>query len=103
MSLSYQVLRDLEIIVGHCEGAKLGIHALAGFPSLKTLTHTAELGHRRELVFSSGGAETRVWYLGWRVLIKEGVEEAKDEIGRRVFVGQCSRCFTPPDQSNFVY
>ena len=30
-------VRGLEIIVGLCEGAKLGIHALTGFTSLKTL------------------------------------------------------------------
>ena len=50
----------LDIIVGHGEGAKLGIHALAGFPSLETLTHTVGLGHRRELMFSNGAVETSV-------------------------------------------
>ena len=105
MSLSYQVLRDLEIIVGLYEGAKLGIHALAGFPSFETLTHTVDLGHRRELVFPAGSRNESM-VLGLESVYQGGgraLEEAKDEIGHRVFVGQCNRCFTLPDQSNFVY
>lgn len=38
-------LDGLHLVPGLCEGAFLGAEALAGFPSLKTLPHTAQLGY----------------------------------------------------------
>ncbi|KAG0134461.1 XRN 5'-3' exonuclease N-terminus-domain-containing protein [Tuber indicum] len=80
-------LEGLEIIVGLCEGAKLGIHALAGFPSLKTLSHTAELGYHGVNVFQQDSRnESMILMLG-NAYQDGGVEEAKNKIGQRVFVG----------------
>jgi 5'-3' exoribonuclease 1 len=38
-------LDGLHLVQGLCDGVFLGISALAGFPSLKTLPHTSSLGH----------------------------------------------------------
>jgi len=38
-------LDGLHLIPGLCDGVSLGVQALAGFPSLKTLPHTATVGH----------------------------------------------------------
>ena len=44
-------LEGLNLIGGLCEGARLGAGALAGFPSLKTLNFTAQLGFHGVNVF----------------------------------------------------
>ena len=44
-------LEGLDLIVGLMEGAKLGADALAGFPSLKTLKHTAQLAYHSVNIF----------------------------------------------------
>src|SRR5712672_1310224 len=38
-------LDGLHLVQGLCDGVFLGVFALAGFPSLKTLPHTSSLGH----------------------------------------------------------
>ena len=38
-------LDGLHLIPGLCDGVALGVEAMAGFPSLNTLPHTALLGH----------------------------------------------------------
>jgi 5'-3' exoribonuclease 1 len=49
-------LDGLHFIEGLCEGVSLGAEALAGFPSLKTLRHTGQLGYHGVHVH---GSETR--------------------------------------------
>ncbi|KZT42222.1 hypothetical protein SISSUDRAFT_114027 [Sistotremastrum suecicum HHB10207 ss-3] len=46
-------LDGLHLIAGLCEGAFLGADSLAGFPSLKTLPYTAQLGYHHVNVFQS--------------------------------------------------
>jgi 5'-3' exoribonuclease 1 len=80
-------LDGLDIIVGLCEGAKLGADALAGFPSLSTLDHTAQLGFHSVAVFQQESRnESMVLTLADA---PEGgnVEPAKRMIGKRAFVG----------------
>ena len=38
-------LDGLHLVEGLCDGVLIGAEALAGFPSLHTLPHTASLGH----------------------------------------------------------
>ena len=80
-------LEGLDIIVGLCEGVKLGAHALAGFPSLKTLEHTAALGFHGVNVFQQDSRnESMVITLG-KAFQNAKVEEAKEMIGKKAFVG----------------
>jgi len=95
-------LEGLEIIVGLCEGAKLGIHALAGFPSLKTLPHTAELGYHGVNLFQQDSRNESMVLRLENAYQGGGVEEAKTKIGRRVFVGKCNRDSIPPGDFLFL-
>lgn len=42
-----------DIVKGLCNGVQLGVKAMAGFPSLQTLKHTAKLLHHGVNVFNS--------------------------------------------------
>lgn len=46
-------LDGLNLLKGLCEGVKLGIKAMAGFPSLETIPHSGELKHHGVNVFNS--------------------------------------------------
>jgi 5'-3' exoribonuclease 1 len=81
-------LEGLEIIVGLCEGAKLGIHALAGFPSLKTLKHTAELGYHGVNVFQQDSRNESMVLRLENAYQGGKVGDATNKLGRRVFVGK---------------
>lgn len=47
------ILDGLHLVQGLCDGVQLGADALAGFPSLKTLRHTGQLGYHNVNVFNS--------------------------------------------------
>jgi 5'-3' exoribonuclease 1 len=81
-------LEGLDIIVGLCEGAKLGIHALAGFPSLKTLKHTAELGYHAVNVFQQASRNESMVLRLENAYAGGKVEDATTKLGQRVFVGE---------------
>lgn len=82
------VLGGLHLIPGLCDGVFLGTEALAGFPSLKTLPHTAMLGHHGVNVH---GSESR--NKSMVVHIQNPFEGEKTEkvaqkyVGERVFIG----------------
>ena len=82
-------IEGLELLVGLCGGAKLGKDALAGFPSLRTIPHTAQLGFHGVNVFQMDSRnETMVLTL---LDVFDGdsrVAAAKERIGKRVFVGR---------------
>jgi 5'-3' exoribonuclease 1 len=86
--LDLPTLTGLHLIPGLCDGVLTGVEALAGFPSLQTLPHTATLGHHGVNVH---GTESR--NKSMVVLIEnpyEGLkteEVAKRMVGERVFVG----------------
>ena len=46
-------LEGLKLVKGLCDGVQLGIKAMAGFPSLKTLPHTSDLTQHGVNVFNS--------------------------------------------------
>ena len=81
-------LTGLHLIPGLCDGVLTGVDALAGFPSLQTLPHSATLGHHGVNVH---GSESR--NKSMVVLIENPYEGVKTEelarrmVGERVFVG----------------
>ena len=81
------VLDGLHLVPGLCDGVFLGAEALAGFPSLKTLPHTAALGYHGVNVH---GSESR--NKSMVVHIQNPYEGEKTEdiankfIGQRVFI-----------------
>lgn len=81
-------LEGLEIIVGLCDGAKLGVDALAGFPSLKTIPHTAQLGFHGVNIFQMDSRNESMVITFSNSYEVSKVEEAKKKIGKRVFVGK---------------
>jgi 5'-3' exoribonuclease 1 len=46
-------LNGRRLIKGLCDGVQLGVKAMAGFPSLQTLKHTAKLSKHGVNVFNS--------------------------------------------------
>ncbi|TRM64823.1 exonuclease II [Schizophyllum amplum] len=81
-------LNGLHLIDGLCEGVFLGADALAGFPSLKTLPHTATLGHHGVNVH---GSESRNKSMVVHVQNeREGIkveDVAQAMIGQRIYTG----------------
>lgn len=79
-------LDGLHLVPGLCEGVSLGAEALAGFPSLKTLPHTATLGHHGVNVHGSESKNKSMV-----VHIQNPHESTKPEDLAKQFVG--SRIF----------
>ena len=81
-------LTGLHLVPGLCDGVRTGADALAGFPSLQTLPHSATLGHHGVNVH---GQESR--NRSMVVLVESAHEGARAEavarrlVGTRVFVG----------------
>lgn len=81
-------LDGLHLVPGLCEGVALGAEALAGFPSLHTLPHTATLGHHGVNIH---GSESR--NKSMIVHIQNPHENRKSEeianaiVGERIFIG----------------
>ena len=73
---------------GLCDGVVLGAEALAGFPSLNTLPHTAQIGFHGVNVHSAESRNKSVV-----VHIENPYEDAKSEdianamVGKRIFTG----------------
>lgn len=81
-------LEGLEIIVGLCDGVKLGTRALAGFPSLKTIPHTAKLEFHGVNVFQMDSRnESMVITLKDAFTETSKIAAATAKIGKKVFVG----------------
>lgn len=81
-------LNGLHLVPGLCDGVFLGKAALAGFPSLYTLPHTATLGHHGVNVH---GSESRNKSMVIHITNSHEEEKVQDVarqmIGERVFVG----------------
>lgn len=74
--------------VGLIEGAKVGIHALAGFPSLHTLPYRGHLEQAGVTVFQQASKnDTMVITLQNIYDGKKTEEIARERIGKKVFVG----------------
>ncbi|KAF8536400.1 XRN 5'-3' exonuclease N-terminus-domain-containing protein [Trichophaea hybrida] len=80
-------LDGLDIIVGLCDGAMLGANALAGFPSLSTLEHSAQLGFHGINVFQQDGRNESMVLTLANAFEGGKVEAAKQMIGKKAYVG----------------
>lgn len=82
------ILDGLHLVPGLCDGVRIGAEALAGFPSLYTLPHTALLGFHGVNVH---GSESR--NKSMVVHIENPHEDTKNELiaqkllGKRTFIG----------------
>ena len=80
-------LDGLHLVKGLTKGVELGVRALAGFPSLKTLPHYGRLGHHGVNIFQSESKGVSMV-----VTIENAYEDAKTEaiaeamIGNRAFL-----------------
>jgi 5'-3' exoribonuclease 1 len=81
-------LDGLHLIPGLCDGVALGVEALAGFPSLKTLPHTASVGYHGVNVHGVASRNKSMI-----IHIENPYEDQKMEelaarmIGKRTFMG----------------
>ncbi|KAI9686709.1 MAG: hypothetical protein M1822_002768 [Bathelium mastoideum] len=80
-------MEGLDVYVGLVDGVKLGVSALAGFPSLRTLPYTAALDFHGVAVFQQESRnESMVVTLTGGEQLAE-VEYAKERLGKAVHVG----------------
>ncbi|KAI0129393.1 exoribonuclease 1 [Hypoxylon sp. NC0597] len=77
----------LDLYVGLLEGTKLGIDALAGFPSLATLPYNANLGFHGVNVFQQESRNESMVVTLVDVELRSRVESAKVKLGRKCYVG----------------
>ena len=81
-------LDGLHLIQGLCDGVQLGAEALAGFPSLQTLPHTATLGYHGVNVHGSESRNKSMVVHIVNAHENRKVEDiAQEMIGRRTFIG----------------
>lgn len=81
------VMEGLDVFVGLMDGVKLGNAALAGFPSLRTLPHTGQLGFHGVSVFQQESRNESAI-----ITLSEGEEKntiahAKAKLGKAVHIG----------------
>jgi 5'-3' exoribonuclease 1 len=81
-------LDGLHLVEGLCEGVALGAEALAGFPSLNTLPHTAQIGFHGVSVHGSESRNKSMVVHIENLHENKKVEDiAGEKIGKRIFVG----------------
>ncbi|PPQ66718.1 hypothetical protein CVT24_008819 [Panaeolus cyanescens] len=81
-------LDGLHLIPGLCEGVALGADALAGFPSLQTLPHTATLGHHGVNIHGSESRnKSMIVHVQNPYENKKSEEIANTMVGERIFIG----------------
>lgn len=81
-------LDGLHLIPGLCDGVSLGVEALAGFPSLHTLPHTAVLGfHGVNVHGSESRNKSMVVHIQNPYETTKSEDIAKKMVGERIFIG----------------
>ncbi|GET01384.1 exonuclease Kem1, putative [Rhizophagus clarus] len=76
------------IVKGLCDGVQLGVKAMAGFPSLQTLQHTAKLLHHGVNVFNSESKnETMVISIVDQFKDMNTIDIVHEKVGKRIFIG----------------
>lgn len=81
-------LDGLHLVPGLCDGVFLGAEALAGFPTLQTLPHTAQLGYHGVNVHGSESKnKSMIVHIQNTYEGKKSEEVARSMIGKRSFVG----------------
>ena len=87
-SFNLPTLDGLHLVNGLCEGVVLGAEALAGFPSLSTLPHTAQIGFHGVNVHGSETRNKSMIIHVQNLHEDEKIEDiASETIGKRIFVG----------------
>lgn len=81
-------LDGLHLVPGLCDGVFLGAEALAGFPSLNTLRHTAQLGfHGVNVHGSESRNKSMIVHIENEYENVKTEEVAKKMVGERTFIG----------------
>ncbi|CAI2164057.1 10835_t:CDS:10 [Funneliformis geosporum] len=88
-------LDGLKLIKGLCDGARLGVEAMAGFPSLETLNYTAKLEHHGHFISETNNHVIRTLYRNETMVITlidqfadmSTEDLAHEKLGKRIFVG----------------
>lgn len=81
-------LDGLHLVPGLCEGVFLGAEALAGFPTLQTLPHTAQLNYHGVNVHGSESKnKSMIVHIQHAYKQSKTEQIANDMVGKRVFVG----------------
>lgn len=80
-------IEGLDIYVGLMDGVKLGESALAGFPSLKTLSHSGNLGFHGVNIFQQDSRNESMVITMLESEKRSKIESAKFQLGRKVHVG----------------
>ena len=80
-------MEGLDVHVGLMDGAKLGVSALAGFPSLHTIPHSGALSFHSVNVFQQESRNESMIVTILDADARSGVEYAKQQLGQRCFVG----------------
>ena len=79
-------LDGLHLIKGLCDGVRLGIHAMPGFPTLQTLPHTAQVLHHSVNVFQADSRnQTVVLFIQNTWESTKTTDIAEQLIGSRIF------------------
>lgn len=80
-------LDGLHLIPGLCDGVALGVEALAGFPSLHTLPHTALMGHHGVNVHGSESRnKSMIIHIKNTYEDKKVQDIAREMVGERTFM-----------------
>ena len=80
-------MEGLDVHVGLMDGVKLGVSALAGFPSLHTIPHVGSLSFHGVNVFQQDSRNESMVITILDADARSGVEYARSIIGQRCFVG----------------
>lgn len=81
-------LDGLHLVQGLCDGVQLGVDALAGFPSLKTLKHTGMLGYHGVNVFKAESRnKSMVIHIESPFEGQSAEQVAKSMVGKKAFFG----------------
>ncbi|KAG0700160.1 exonuclease II [Suillus ampliporus] len=87
-SFDLPTLDGLHLVPGLCEGVCLGAEALAGFPSLDTLPHTAQLGfHGVNVHGSESRNKSMVVHIENPHENRKTEDIAEEMVGKRTFIG----------------
>lgn len=79
-------LEGLRLVQGLLDGVGLGVHAMAGFPSLDTLPHTAQLLHHSVNVFQADSRnQSIVLFIKNQWMNEKALSVAERLIGQRVY------------------
>lgn len=80
-------MEGLDVHVGLMEGVKLGVSALAGFPSLDTIPTSGALSFHGVSVFQQDSRNESMIVTILDADARSGVEYAKKQLGQRCYVG----------------